>query len=518
MQSVAVIGSGPGGLVAARYLQSEGFAPVLFEQAASAGGQWSGDASCSGVWPSMRTNTSRVLTQFSDLPHAPGLATYPSNREIGDYLLRYAARFDLTAQTRLRTAVREIRAVPGGWAVRHDAQEEVFEKVVVASGRFQHACIPEVPGLASFSGSAGVAHTFAYKDPEQYRGKRVLVAGCAISALEIASDLCMLGAARVVVCFRRQRYVLPKLMAGVPSDHRVFSRYQALAEESLPRSEFGAMLKELVLDAVGSPQQYGAPRPADSILDAGLTLSQHYLPLVAEGRIEVRPWLDRVDDSQVRFSDGQVETFDGILFGTGFELSLPFLSEPIRRTLDLDAQHIELYKHTFHPELPGLAFVGMWDQSGPMFPPLELQARWLAYVWSGAIASPTPEEMQLGLAEWRARRGEPQKTKMNLMALLFARAAGVEPEPKRWPELQRALLFGPLAPVSFRLQGRDALPDAASRFASEALAFGCVQSPQFCASELQKLQGLAGSARSRHVAEWTALPQTTAQIQFPTAR
>lgn len=502
MRRVAVIGSGPGGLVAARYLQSEGFTPVLFEQAASPGGQWSGDANCSGVWPSMRTNTSRVLTQFSDLPHAPGLAAFPSNRDIGEYLQRYAARFDLPAQTRLRTAVREIAAVPGGWAVRHGTQEEIFEKVVVASGRFQHSVIPEVPGLASFSGSAGVAHTCGYKDPEQYRGKRVLVAGCAISSLEIASDLCMLGATRVVVCNRRQRYVLPKLIAGVPSDHRVFTRYQAIAEESLPPGEFGAMLKALVLEAGGSPEQYGAPKPAASILDAGLTLSQHYLPLVAEGRIEVRPWFDRVEGKQVRFRDGRVESFDGILFGTGFELRLPFLSEPIRRTLKLDAQRLELYKHTFHPELPGLAFVGLWDQAGPYFPPLELQARWLAYAWSGAIASPTPEEMHLGLAERRAHGGEPQKTKMNLMALLFARAAGVEPEPQRWPELRRALLFGPLAPVSFRLQGRDALPDAATRFASEAMAFGCVQSSQFCESELRKLLRLAGVAQSRHVSGW----------------
>ena len=507
MRRVAVIGSGPGGLVAARYLQSEGFAPVLFEQADLPGGQWSGDARCSGVWPSMRTNTSRVLTQFSDLPHAPGLAVYPSNREIGDYLSRYAARFDLPAQTRLRTAVREIEAVPGGWAVRHGAQEEVFEKVVVASGRFQHSWIPQVPGLASFSGSLGVAHTSAYKHPEQYRGKRVLVAGCAISALEIASDLCMLGAARVVVCNRRQRYVLPKLAAGMPSDHRVFTRYQALAEESLPRVEFGEMLKALVLEAGGSPEQYGAPKPAASIFDAGLTLSQHYLPLVAEGRIEVRPWFDRVDDTQVRFSDGRVEAFDGILFGTGFELRMPFLSEPIRRVLNLGAQRLDLYRHTFHPKLPGLAFVGLWDQAGPYFPPLELQARWLAYVWSGAIAAPTPEEMQLGLAECRARGGEPQKTKMNLIALLFARAAGVEPEPQRWPQLRRVLLFGPLAPVSFRLQGRDALPDAATRLASEAMAFGCVPSPQFSASELQKLRHLTSVAqRSPQVAEWTAPP------------
>jgi cation diffusion facilitator CzcD-associated flavoprotein CzcO len=438
----------------------------------------------------MRTNTSRVLTQFSDLPHAPGLAVYPSNQEIGAYLARYAERLGLTERTRLRTAVQQVRAAPGGWAVRHGGQEEVFEKVVVACGRFQHGWIPAVPGLASFSGSLGVAHTNAYKQPGRYRGQRVLVAGCAISALEIASDLCMLGAARVVVCLRRQRYVLPKLVAGVPSDHRVFTRYQALAEESLPRGEFGALLKALVIEAGGSPEQYGAPAPADSILEAGLTLSQHYLPLVAEGRIEVRPWFDRVDGSQVRFGDGRMESFDGLIFGTGFELRMPFLSDEIRRTIDLQAQRLALYRHTFHPHLPGLAFMGMWDQAGPYFPPLELQARWLAYTWSGAIAEPTPQEMQAELAE------APQKTKMNLIALMFARAAGVEPEPERWPQLQRALLFGPLAPVSFRLQGRDALPDAAVRFAQEALAFGCVPDPAFDAAELQKLQHLARVAPS----------------------
>lgn len=503
MPRVAIIGSGPGGLIAARYLQSEGFEPVLYEQASSPGGQWSGDAACSGVWPSMRTNTSRVLTQFSDLAHAAGLAVYPSNQEIGDYLRRYADRFRLSDRIRLRTQVRDIAAAPRGWAVRDDAhdQPEIFEKVVVACGRFQHSRVPEVPGLASFSGSHGVAHTNAYKHPERYRGKRVLVAGCAISALEIASDLCMLGAARVVVCHRRQRYVLPKLVAGVPSDHRVFTRCLALAEESLPRGEFGQVLKDLVLAWGGSPEQFGAPKPAESILDAGLTLSQHFLPLVAEGRIAVRPWFDRVEGTQVRFADASAETFDGILFGTGFELKMPFFGEPIRRVLGLDAQRLDLFQHSFHPELPGLAFVGLWDQSGPMFPPIELQARWIAYVWGGAVAAPSLEAMQLGVAECR-RRGEPPKTKMNLMALLFARAAGVEPDPRRWPGLQRALLFGPLAPVSFRLEGRDALPDAAGRFADEAKAFGCMPSAQFEEAELQQLRRLSGAAQQAQGAAW----------------
>ena len=90
MERVAVIGAGPGGLVAARYLQSEGFEPVIFEQGERIGGQWSADPGHSGVWPGMRTNTSRINTSFSDLPHDTASPTYPTNEAMGDYLQRYA--------------------------------------------------------------------------------------------------------------------------------------------------------------------------------------------------------------------------------------------------------------------------------------------------------------------------------------------------------------------------------------------------------------------------------------------
>jgi dimethylaniline monooxygenase (N-oxide forming) len=84
MRKVAVIGAGPGGLVAARYLKSEGFNPVVHEQGARVGGQWSADPYHSGVWPAMRTNTSRIMTSFSDLPHYAGCPTYPTNEEMGN--------------------------------------------------------------------------------------------------------------------------------------------------------------------------------------------------------------------------------------------------------------------------------------------------------------------------------------------------------------------------------------------------------------------------------------------------
>ena len=66
MQQIAVIGAGPGGFVAARYLKSEGVEPVVFEQGARIGGQWSADPGHSGVWPGTRTNTSRITTCFSE--------------------------------------------------------------------------------------------------------------------------------------------------------------------------------------------------------------------------------------------------------------------------------------------------------------------------------------------------------------------------------------------------------------------------------------------------------------------
>ena len=73
---------------------------------------------------------------------------------------------------------------------------------------------------------------------------------------------------------------------------------------------------------------------------------------------------------------------------------MPFLSEDIRAILDLDAVHLDADRYTFHPDLPGLAFVGMWDQSGGYFVPLELQARWIAYTWGGTIPRASEAEQR----------------------------------------------------------------------------------------------------------------------------
>jgi hypothetical protein len=456
----------------------------------------------------MVTNTSRWLTCFSDLALEPEAAIFPSNKEILAYLKRYVRRFDLLPQVRFGTRVELIeRNTQGvGWLVRSNGAEEkseIFPYVVVASGRFNQPLVPQLPGLDSFCGQLGVLHSFGYKDPESFRHKRVLVIGCAISALEIASDLAMLGASRVVSTYRCQRYVIQKLVAGVPTDVLAFTRFAALNAEVTPRELLGEKTQDYILRVFGNPEQFGAFRPAGNFLTVGRALTQHFLPLVAEGRIAIKPWIREVQGRNIRFSDETWEEFDAIILGTGFELSIPFLSPTISGLLDLDALPADLYKFTFHPDLAGLAFLGLWEQTGPFFPPLELQARWITYVWSGIQPLPTRSQMKAAIAAYRAR-GESKLQTMHRMALLFARAAGVEPDLKAWPQLAPALLFGPLSAISFRLSGPDHLHGIEARVAAEARAVGTTVGSTFSSDQVSQLQDLAAARKDPEFAEFVS--------------
>jgi dimethylaniline monooxygenase (N-oxide forming) len=493
--AIAVIGGGPAGLVTAHYLKKHGFEPFVFEASSSIGGQWNAASPSSAVWPGMRTNTSRILTAFSDLDHPAGTNVYPSQTDMLSYLERYAETMGLTPHLRLSTSVELVeQASGGGWLVRArhggEVSSEIFGRAVIATGYCRAPDVPKIAGLEGFAGRGGVAHSSLYKGLEPYRGQSVLVAGCSISALEIASELAAAGV-KVSVAMRRQRYVLQKLLAGVPADHVAFTRFAAQCGRTLPPEAIAAGMKQMVLAKCGSPDQFGAPKPDDNIFAAGLTQSQNYLGLVAEGRIRPCPWIEAVDGRAVIFADGSREDFDAILLGTGYKLSLPFLGDALAASLGVDGQGIDLYDHTMHPDLKGLGFVGLYSLIGPYFPVLELQARWLAYLWAGLCPMPSNEVAKEGVETSRARRGGPRDIPMHALAGLFANNAGVEPRPSAWPALERALWFGPLSPASFRLTGPDAEPEAPARTIVAARAFNAIPDDALTPEEAARLNAVA---------------------------
>ena len=397
---VAVVGAGPSGLVAAKSLQEEGLEPVVFEQADGVGGQWHAPSAHSGIWPGMHTNTSKTLDAFSDFPPSESLPMFPRFEDLRDYLRSYAKTFDLGRSIRLQTPVRRLERDDGRWhVITGDGGGECFDGVVVASGRFNRPRQPMIEGIEGFEGE--VVHSFHYRGRDAFRGKRVVVLGNSVSGTEIASDLAIDDSIRVTAALRKPRYVIPRVSRGVPSDWRFFTRVSAYWPMAFPMEAVAEHLKRQVLDVSGHPSQYGAPAPHENILVAQITLCQHWLAYVAEGRIRCRPALVGLRGRTVMFADGSEEEADALVTATGYDLSLPFLPADVRRTLNADPTGLDLYVHTFHPDLPGLACIGQYILVGPYAPCVELQARWIAMVWAGVRELPPRHQMVRGIESWR---------------------------------------------------------------------------------------------------------------------
>jgi dimethylaniline monooxygenase (N-oxide forming) len=444
-----VIGAGPSGLAAAKYALEAGFDVTVFEASDGVGGQWRTGARHSGVWPGMRTNTSRAMTAFSDFPAPAERPLHPTAEQIRAYLEDYARVFGVADRIRFETRVEQVRP---GWTV----DGEPFEGVVVASGRFRRPRLPE--GIGGFGGE--LLHTFDYPGADAFADRAVLVYGNGISGVEIASDLA--PHAPVISAFRKSRYVIRKVVDGVSSDWQWYTLFGALERRLLPADAWSRRQRERVLRVAGHPADFGAPAPDDDLRVAGLSLCQDYLAQVRDGSIVCRPGIASVDGTTVTFTDGSTAKVEAIVCATGYDVDLPYLRGILGEP---QAADLALYQRTFHPDLPGLGVIGQFLAQGPYFPLLELQARWIVAVWSGETALPGAAQMRHALAQPR-----PPLDAHNALALTLSEELGVSPEPMDWPELAEPLLFGPMLPARYRLCGPGAMPDAPALFADQLAA------------------------------------------------
>ena len=125
--------------------------------------------------------------------------------QVRQYLEDYAVHFNLVRYVRFGHEVTAVApSKSGGWEVTsastcaagdgstEKAQEttQVFDKCIVASGIFLTPFFPppeKVRGITDAVETGWATHSGAYRDPEEFSGKSVLVVGCAFSGAEIAS-------------------------------------------------------------------------------------------------------------------------------------------------------------------------------------------------------------------------------------------------------------------------------------------------------------------------------------------
>lgn len=415
----------------------------VFEASDDLGGQWHTSAGHSGVWPGMRTNTSRALTAFSDFPVPREHELHPRAEQVHAYLRGYADAFGVTPHIRFETPVRAVEPL---WRVNG----EPFDGVIVASGRF-HA--PRTPRVATdFSGE--LLHAYDYPGADHFRDRRTLVYGNGVSGHEIASDIATLT--DTVSSYRKPRYVLQKVVDGVPSDGQWYTQVTALRRRTMQPAEFGQLLRERILRVAGNPADFGAPEPDPDILVAGHSLCQDYLAQVKEGRIRCRPGIANIVGRTVTFTDGSAESVDAVVCATGYGVAIPYLSDDVWKTT---GPALRLHHRTLHPDLAGMAFIGQFATTGPYFPLLELQARWVIGLFSGRVRPPAESDMRASVAV-----DPPALDSHDALALLLSEASGVTPDVPSRPQIAEPLLLGPMVPARYRFDGPGALADAEDRF------------------------------------------------------
>lgn len=209
---------------------------------------------------------------------------------------------------------------------------ENFDAVIVASGHYTVPFIPATPGLADLSKNfpGSVEHSKAWREPEKYRGKRVVVVGASISGTDISFTLADI--------------------AETPLHSVVRGRYHPYFFDW----------------AFQHPNIRRRP-PISKIVSNKET-----------------------NERTVHFEDGtKLENVDYVIFGTGYSWTLPFL--PSLASTIRNNRLPNLYQHVFWREDPTLCFVGA-IAAGFTFKVFEWQSVLAARFLAGHISLPPISE------------------------------------------------------------------------------------------------------------------------------
>ncbi|MEU6582046.1 NAD(P)-binding domain-containing protein [Nocardia sp. NPDC046763] len=307
---ILVIGAGQAGLSVGYHLRRLGLRPeqdfLIVDHAPAPGGAWQ------FRWPSLTlSNVNRV----HDLPGMSFAETLPEGSENAQaatavplYFELYEKRFDLRVHRPVSVSLVCDRATAATCPDREvdgllhaeltpDATLRV-RGLVNATGTWDKPFIPYYRGADTFTGRQLHAHD--YRTATEFAGKRVVVVGGGITAIQLLDEISQVTGTTWVT--RRE----PVFRSGqfAPEDGRAAV---AMVEDRVRR---------------------GLP-PGSVVSVTGLPEDARVRAMRDRGVLDRRPMFDHLEADGIRWADGTFQHADVILWATGFRSALDHLA-PLR--------------------------------------------------------------------------------------------------------------------------------------------------------------------------------------------
>ncbi|NUU18563.1 NAD(P)/FAD-dependent oxidoreductase [Cellulomonas humilata] len=366
--AVLVIGAGPGGLAVAAALRRQGVASVVLERSDDVGASWRRH------YERLHLHTTRRWSSLPGLPIPREFGRWVAREDVVRYLELYTAHHRLDVRTGVDVK-RIARAGYGRWVLETTAGDELAGSTVVIATGYNHTPVPPSwPGVETFTGE--LVHASAYRNPEPYRGKDVLVVGAGNTGSEIAVDLTEGGAARVRLAIRSAPHIVRRSNLGWPAQGT------GIVVRHLPVPVVDTIAAAVARVEVPDLSAFGLPRPTTGLYSR---VMQGSVPLQDVGliaavqarRVEPVAAVDSFDDDgAVVLADGSRIAPEVIIAATGYRRGL----EPLVGRLDvLDDRGLpRVHGPRTSVDAPGLYFTGYTNPISGMFRELGIDAERIA--------------------------------------------------------------------------------------------------------------------------------------------
>ena len=378
-EQVVVVGAGAAGLGVAAMLKRRGVDPLVLERSDRVGSSWR------SRYDSLRLNTPRITSTLAGYRMPRRYGRWPVRDDVVEYLEEYARRHELRIQ--FETELDRVERAGGAHWLLHTSRGEIATRFgVLATGHDAEPKVPNWPGLEGFTGA--FIHSAAYRNPEPFSGKDVLVVSARNTGSEIAYELATAGGCRVWASMRTPPSVFPREWPpGFPLN------YSTVLLDSFPSvvlDQLGFLTQRLIY---GNLAKHGIPRAPLGIQSATRTrhvsalIDAGFVEALQDGRLKLVAAVESFEGAEVLLADRSRLRPQVVIAATGYNRNLPGIVGHLGildefGTPALNGQHLRARQH---PKAPGLFFSGYYASAAGQLRFMRIDGRRVARAIARAL-------------------------------------------------------------------------------------------------------------------------------------